>query len=253
MLWDWLFIVTGNSCSNVFQDSFHGVCWMDNKDLNKCRLSTPAKNNLSEWVEAFSAHTYSFMVCLADVPTARMGKSAIFCLGLCAKCKLWVAVWHPFFLGNPHQLCYWHKCLQTPKMEVVWIFRGKKGGYLPYSSCGSSRLVIHMCCVSCLPSVLIRKLLLRFLLLNIGYTFSCNRKQGVQSECWASMAVCLKRIQSYIPGAYVESMLTRHLKGPRFNYSFDAQKDPPHHIKNTCQEALELLSSHRLNALDVND
>lgn len=104
MLWDWLFIVTWNSCSNVFQDSLHGVCWMNNKDLNKCLLSTQAKKDLSEWAEAFSARTYYFTACLADVPTARMGKRAIFYLGLWAKCKLWVVVWHPLSLGNPHQL-----------------------------------------------------------------------------------------------------------------------------------------------------
>lgn len=67
------------------------------------------------------------------------------------------------------------------------------------------------------------------------------------------MAVSLKRIQSNIPGAYVESMLPRHLKGSQFNCSFDAQKAPPRHIKSTSQEVLELLASRRLNALDVND
>lgn len=111
-----------------------------------------------------------------------------------------------------------------------------------------------MCYVSCLPSVLIRKLLLRFLLLNIGYTFFLEQ----EARCAERMlgfngCVSFKRIQSYIPGAYVESTWTRHLKGPWFNYSFDAQKAPLHHIKNTSQEALELLSSHRLNALDMND
>lgn len=54
-------------------------------------------------------------------------------------------------------------------------------------------------------------------------------------------------MQSYIPGTYVESMWTRHLKGPRFNYSFDAQKAPPHHIQNSSQEALKLVSSQRLD------
>lgn len=64
------------------------------------------------------------------------------------------------------------------------------------------------------------------------------------------MALSLQRIQSDIPGAYVESTWTRHLKGPWFNSSFDAQKAPPHHTKNTSQEAQELQSVY---ALDVNN
>lgn len=39
-------------------------------------LSTQAKKDLPEWVEAFFAHIYSFTVCLADVPTARIGKNS---------------------------------------------------------------------------------------------------------------------------------------------------------------------------------
>lgn len=66
--------------------------------------------------------TYSFMACLADVPRARMGKRAIFCLGLWAKCVASVLFRQPSSTS-----CYWHKCLQTPKIEVVWIFRGGKG------------------------------------------------------------------------------------------------------------------------------
>jgi len=56
------------------------------------------------------------------------------------------------------------------------------------------------------------------LLLNIGYTFFFQEEaRCADGMLGFSGCVSFKIIQSYIPGACVESMWKRHLKGPQFN------------------------------------
>lgn len=92
--------------------------------------------------------------------------------------------------------CYWHKCLQTPKLKLCG-YLGGRGRYLPYSSCGSSRLVIHMCCVlpsicsdqKVAPEILALKYRLRFFLatgskvcrVNAGLQWLCLLKESSQT------------------------------------------------------------------------
>lgn len=100
----------------------------------------------------------------------REWEKAIFYLGLWAKCKFRVAVWHPFLLGNPHQLSVTDISACKPQnWSCVDIWGGGGGIYLTVAVVLQD--LLSTCAVSCLPSVLTRKLLLRFLLLNIGYAF----------------------------------------------------------------------------------